>query len=428
MALYDGILVSKIDRLTRKQDWDIRQWAEENGKRILVVSPALEWPPEPGEKGMATRIIWDNLVNLASGEWENTSIRYRRMQRALREQAFFVGKPPYGYRIVSVNGTDHKTLEPDPVNSAIVRGMASRYLAGGSLRQIVEWLTSSSIQVPQPPKGREGKGWTAQAVRRVLRNQAITGRVQTNGRTVLRVEPLISIEDFRRIESLMESRAHRGASQETALLTSILHCQTGHAMYRIQGRKIPSVPDGLYYYCRECPKGERLLAPLTYVDRAVNDSIMAFADLPHFVNELTPGDDWASEIDQIRQDIRELDPESDDYDAQLGKHRAELTRLRALPTKPAKIEKKSDGRTVGEVWKSSDTVAKRKFLLDNGANVYAKREADGHVSVKIGPDDTLQGGGLFSTMDALTGTDTSEALAGLTDALNAELAESEQKH
>src|SRR5579859_5869314 len=85
IALYDGILVAKIDRLTRKRDWDIRQWAEEHGKKILVVSPELEWPPKPGD--IATPIIWDDLVNLAVSEWENTSQRYRRMQKALRDQA-----------------------------------------------------------------------------------------------------------------------------------------------------------------------------------------------------------------------------------------------------------------------------------------------------------------------------------------------------
>ena len=94
MALYDGVLVAKIGRLTRKRDWDIRQWAEDHGKKILVVSPELEWPPNPGD--VATPIIWDDLVNLAAGEWENTSQRYRRMQKELREQQYFVGQAPYG--------------------------------------------------------------------------------------------------------------------------------------------------------------------------------------------------------------------------------------------------------------------------------------------------------------------------------------------
>ena len=257
MALYDGILVSKIDRLTRKEDWDIRQWAEENGKKILVVSPELEWPPPSGEAGTATRMIWDSLMNLARGEWENTSTRYLRMQRALREQAFFVGKPPYGYRIVQVDGTEHKTLEPDPVTSAIARGMARRYLDGESLHQISEWLTVTAIPAPQPPKERTGKGWTDQAVRRILRNPAMIGRIQVKGRTYLRVDSLISADDHKRILQIMATQpSHRGVrSRETALLTGILYCLNGHPMYRIQGRKVPSVPDGLYYYCRACPEG-----------------------------------------------------------------------------------------------------------------------------------------------------------------------------
>ena len=131
-------------------------------------------------------MIWDSLMNLARGEWENTSTRYLRMQRALRDQAFFVGKPPYGYHIVQVDGTDHKTLAPDPVTSAIVRGMARRYLEGQSLSQICEWLNVSSIPVPQPSNAKPGKGWSATAVSRILRNQAIVGRVQTNGKMCIR--------------------------------------------------------------------------------------------------------------------------------------------------------------------------------------------------------------------------------------------------
>jgi len=173
-------------------------------------------------------------------------------------------------------------------------------------------------------------------------------------------------------------------------------------MYRLQGRKIPSVPDGLYYYCRECPKGERLLVALAYVDETVNESVMAYADEPHFVTDVTPGDDWANEIDQVRQDIRELDPEADNYDAQLSTLRSELARLRSLPVKPAKVERKPDGKTIGEVWQSLDIPGKRKFLLDSGAKVHAEREADGYMSVVIGPDgDTLEGGELFSAAQRL---------------------------
>jgi DNA invertase Pin-like site-specific DNA recombinase len=430
MALYDGILVSKIDRLTRKEDWDIRQWAEQHGKKILVVSPELEWPPPSGEAGTATRMIWDSLMNLARGEWENTSTRYLRMQRALRDQAFFVGKPPYGYHIVQVDGTDHKTLAPDPVTSAIVRGMARRYLEGQSLSQICEWLNVSSIPVPQPSNAKPGKGWSATAVSRILRNQAIVGRVQTNGKTVLRVEPLVSIEDFRRIESTMKGRATRGAQQQTtAMMTGLLFCHNGHPMYRLQGRKIPSVPDGLYYYCRECPKGERLLVPLVKVNQAVNDSIMDKGDEPHFITEVTPGDDWAEEIDQVKHDISDLDPEADEYDTRLRTLRDELKRLRSLPSRPAKTERNPDGKTIGEFWESQDTAGKRQHLLGEGARYTPAILPDGHVFVVIGPSiDTLQGGELYDSITSLGGPDYVAGYIGIAKAMQAEVAELERQH
>jgi site-specific DNA recombinase len=399
MALYDGVLFSKMDRATRTRGWDVRQWAEQHDKKLIVVMPELEWPPKPDD--LATPMIWDDMVNIAVAEWENTSQRYLRMQKALREQAFFVGKRPYPYRIVPVEGTEHKTLEPDPVTGTVAKRMAALYLDGWSLREIAEWLTENSYEAPQPPKDTEGKGWTAQAIRRILRNPAVTGRIQVKGRTYLRVKPIISLDEYNRIGSLMEGRVHRGIRKETAFLTSILHCQDGKPMYRIQGRKIPSVPDGFYYYCRECPKGKRLLLPLATVDQAVNDSVMAYANLPHIVTKVTPGEDWADEIEEVRQEIRELDPEADDYDTQLAKLRAELARLRSLPSKPAKVEQNPDGKTVGQWWESLDTAAKRKFLLDSGTKIYADRDPDGLVSVVIGPNPHTFEGELFALMDAV---------------------------
>src|ERR1700750_35218 len=142
LQMYDGILATKMDRYTRSRDWGIRQWAEKHGKKLLIVSPELVWPPEPSDA--TTPIIWDNLVNIAISEWQNTSQRYRRMLKRKRDQGYFTGKRPYGYRIVAVEGG--KILEPDPVTAPIVRGMANRYDEDDwSLRQIADWLTKSAI-------------------------------------------------------------------------------------------------------------------------------------------------------------------------------------------------------------------------------------------------------------------------------------------
>jgi hypothetical protein len=215
MAVYDGIVAAKQDRLSRA-DWSdearIRLWAEEHGKTLFIVDRELQWPPRTPDD----RERWNNGAEQARREWESTSKRYRRAQAYLRSQAFFVGKKPYGFRIVTVPGSgrtpedDHKTLVPDANKDKTgtadyVRKMAELYLNDGqSFRQISDWLDSESIPMPQPPKDengnrKEGNGWSAQAVRRILSNPAIAGRVQTNGKTVLRVTELITMEQFQQI-------------------------------------------------------------------------------------------------------------------------------------------------------------------------------------------------------------------------------------
>ena len=46
---YDGIVVSKLDRLSRGRGWGIRAWAVENRKKLIVVNPELSWPPGKGD-------------------------------------------------------------------------------------------------------------------------------------------------------------------------------------------------------------------------------------------------------------------------------------------------------------------------------------------------------------------------------------------
>jgi site-specific DNA recombinase len=405
IAVHDGILASKIDRLTRHRDSDIRQWAEQQGKKIVIAQPELMWPPAPGD--IATPIIWDNLVNIAASEWEQTSQRYRRMHKALLDQAFFVGKPPYGYEIVLVEGTEHKTLQPNPVTAAVVRTIFDLYLSEEwSIRRIAGWLNDSGVEEPQPPKNgavRKHAGWNDQGVRRVLRSPAAIGRIVRNGKTVLRVPELVKVDDYIRAQTILDSRGTRRAPRnETAMMTGILFCDNGHRMYRLRGRQVPSNPDGLYYYCKECPKGQRTLAKLGKVHEAVNDSIMAFYYMPHFEIKVIPGDNYAFEIGETRQAISALDPEDDSYDSELSRLRAQLRELRAMPAKPAKVQRKESGLTVGQVWQSLDDMGKRRYLLKQGTR-YVVSSVDGGLCVAGGPDGkTFEGGEYSQTVGSLS--------------------------
>jgi len=412
MAMYDGVLVTKIDRLTRARDWGIREWAERNGKKIIVVSPELIWPPLPGDT--TTPMQWDLLVNIAATEWINTSQRYKRMLKAKRDQGYFTGKRPYGYRIIKVDGG--KALEHDPVTSAIVRGMFKRYLEGQSLRQIADWLTSSAI--PPAQKGGRTKAeikWSAQTVKNILSNPASAGRIQANGHTVYRAEPLISMADFLKVQEIMAARAHHGApNATTALLTSILTCLNDHPMYRLRAHATKAGPGRFYYYCRECPKGNRPFVWCDDIDATVNEAVMSHGDEDHIVITVEPGDTYADDINRIKKEIAALDPEDDYWMTRAAALKEEIAQLRLKPRKPAKVIPAPDGKTVGEVWESLNTADKRQWLLARRrSNWLPQAQSGDQVGAKVrvlGPNPV---GGWLTDIDLGEFTESFEALRRL---------------
>ena len=375
MALYDGIVAAKHDRLSRA-DWrdeaDIRRWAEDNGKKLFLVEQNLQWPPRDADD----RQRWDNAAEQSRREWEATSRRYRRMQRGLREGKYFVGKRSFGYRIVECD--DHKTLEIDESEAKTVREIFRRYLEGQSLAQIRDWIVASGIRAMQ------GTVWSSQAIRRILRNPIYTGRVMVHGKTYLTVKHIIEPKDFDKAQELLAGKATRGPqSTAPAMLTGVIRCGHGHKMYRLKGRPIPTVPDGLYYYCNAevANKGERLLVPLAYVEKAVSDSIVeTYGELPHYIRRMSPNQKHANRIAEIKMDIRELNPTDDDFMEVVAGMRAEIKRLEALASKGAGpkwvADRKDDGtiRTIGEVWSAMDNAAKAKWLRDNGWTVTVSKQ------------------------------------------------------
>ena len=102
----------------------------------------------------------------------------------------------------------------------------------------------------------------------MLRNPSITGRRKdASGKTVLRVPPLVSVQDFNAIQAKLDNRAYRKGvrtRKDTALLTSVLACHTcGAPIYRIKTRQ------GEFYYCRSGQGCKVLLAMATVDSKAV---------------------------------------------------------------------------------------------------------------------------------------------------------------
>ena len=310
MATYDGIVAAKQDRLSRA-DWSdeakIRLWAEDNGKTLFIVDRNLQWPPIDADG----RERWNYGAEQARREWEETSKRYRRMQKSLRDQGYLVGRANYGHRARGVKcgespckcKSDRKMPELDPETAPIVREMAERYISGQSSRQIRDWLKAKGA--PVPLASVNSQGWREHQVLRILHNPAIIGHYQHKGVTYLYAKPIISTKQFNTIQEMTVARRKTPGIvlQDTALLTSVLICDQGNPMYRIKTGPRRSCPDGLWYYCNEnmCPKGSRLCVPLTEMDSAVNEAASSMTDVEHIVTTIIPGDTYGEEIRQLKK-------------------------------------------------------------------------------------------------------------------------------
>lgn len=352
---YDAIAAYRLDRLSRGDDESttrIEDWAREHGK-LLLTEDGLIYPCE-GNDG----IRWDVTKRIAHQEWLNASERYTRMQRHLRANGYLVGRPPFGYVIVPSG--DHKRLAIDPVTGPWVREAFARIIVGESLASVASTAPG-------------GRMWE-RTLGAMIRNPVYRGR-RTDG---VSVPPIVTAAVWRQANASLDSRkgGKRGPAKEPALLTGVLRCGKCHGpMYRINARA------GLHYRCAgrgPQRKGCGVMVPLAKADETATGDVLAYGHLDYYESRTVPGSGHEDEVSEVVRDIRDLDPLADNYDSRLTTLRTELSRLRSLPSEPARTDLIPTGQTIAQRWERLDTAGRRKFLLDHGAEWTAK---DGEVQM-----------------------------------------------
>lgn len=397
---YDGIIAAKLDRFGRnaRHLQELRSWADDHGKMLFVVEPALQWPPEPGVEGMPSRVMWELLGILAEAEWAAMRERNRETQAWLSANGFLVGKAMFGYVIAPhPDNPKHKTLVPDFELRDVLLGMVDRALHGDSFTSIAAWLSAEGVPTPQ------GGTWSPVSVAQILRNPVLAGRRMNGrggkGKTVLKVEPLLDAATWNALQDKVTKRTKTAPLASDAMLAGHVFCPRcdGIMHHRKITTKLASGAKSLseYFRCdgtQTSPSTCRNMVRIDMLDAWVNDQFVSgtFGDREIIEKQVVPGMTHEDELEQLAVDLRELSElyaedgiADDEYDVRMKALREERRRLRDLPAEPDQIQERRTGVTVAERWASLDALGRREYLREAGVTVRAMKNEMGELEAEL---------------------------------------------
>ena len=376
---YETLIASSVDRLGRSAAdlFHLREWAEQQGKSIQVISPRMAWPPAPDD--MASPITFDVLAGIAEAELRLVTKRHADARAKVRENGAFFGKPPFGFEVVGERY--HKKLQLRADLAPVLREMVKRALRGDTYTSIAEWLDESGVSTVH------GGPWSQTSVRTVLASPALKGRyLSADGEVLHKFEGLMTAAQWRELQESLDRRPQRRGmiTAETAMLTGVLFCdECKGPMYRTKSKRTKK--DGttrtwFYYRCGGADRRRstcKNMYPLADLDAWVNRWFTEdgpFADTEIVETITVPGDDHAEAIAEVDAEIKELDLDAPNYSERHATLLSERERLKALPSQPAQVTERPSGRTVSDTWLSLSDGQRRRFLLAGQTKVYLRSD------------------------------------------------------
>lgn len=232
----DGIVVWKLDRLTRQQRdlARVMEACEPNKAFIASVMEPIDTRESYGQ------FVAELLVAQARMESANSSARQRRKAQQQREQGI---APTNGKRCFGYNQRYTEIVEEE---AAVLREARDRLFAGESLRSICLDLEERGV------RSTDGNGIRGQHFKRTLKSPTISGQRVLEGRLYQgNWTPIFSPEESRQLGILLNRRPNqpRQAPVRKYLLTGLIRCgrceQRMHAHARNGGTRA--------YICNKAP-------------------------------------------------------------------------------------------------------------------------------------------------------------------------------
>jgi site-specific DNA recombinase len=371
---WDEIVASAIDRLGRnaRDMAQLKNWCEDNGKRITILQPRLHWPPAPDD--FSSPIVWAVLEQLAEIELRQTKQRYADKRQMLRDSKSMLGHPCWGFKITGPKLS--KTITPDPAKLAYLLKMVEMAEHGDSQTDIGRWLDAEGA------KPTHGGKWSQKSVGQILRNESLYGVFRENGKILLRHQGVISKERWDKLQERLDANPkRRGPTRnDPAMMTDWLFCATcGRIMHtrRLPGRMRKDGTRLIWvgYRCDGTPKEPSTCQNMLRADDIEPwtdaEIISSYGDTEIIQQMPIAAKGYADEVKEIDSEIDALDKNDPDWLADVTRLYAERARLMDLGTVPAHMEDFNTGIRLGRYWPTMTAAGKRDYACKAGVKVYA---------------------------------------------------------
>jgi len=301
----DAVLVWHPDRLTRhpRELEELIALVEGIGDVRIETVTAGDYDLSTSAGRSVARIV--GAIARKDSDDASTRLRRKHAELAAAGKVAGGGPRPFGY-------TDDR-LQVVAEEAAIVREMASRVLAGDSLRSLAVDLNSRGIRTTQ------GNEWTSSGVKRILMAPRVSGRREYRGEFFEAVwPPIITPEQSDRLRRKLGSRTtnDRRAPKRYLLTGGLLRC--GRCDAPMIAR--PDAQRRRRYVCDGGPGHSgcgRLSALAEPLEELIAEAVLYRLDTPELAAALTDARAQQAELaglhDQIADDQAMLDELAADY-------------------------------------------------------------------------------------------------------------------
>lgn len=273
-GVVDGIIVWKIDRLTRNFDdlqliWKLVQ---QRGLKLVSVIDNVDTSTPMGIFGLRMMTAAAELESL------NNSVRTKAGKKGAAENGRpHTGRRPFGYDYIKAkrnqagNVIEPGRLEVNQREAAAAREAVNRLLSGESLASVTADVNRKGVRTPT------GRKWQTSTLADALAAPALAGlRVHRNDVYKGQWEPIVTVDEHERLVALRKdpSRAWvRRGQPRKHLLAGLLYCGRDGCGVKLHTKPVRGVPR---YKCPPEPYGRgcgRLSISAPHVEAVVIERV-----------------------------------------------------------------------------------------------------------------------------------------------------------